>query len=316
MKVKSLGLGEGSQIERTPSIVSVGNFDGVHLGHTSLIRTLVERSRRQGRRSVVVTFEPHTRTVLHPGQTQPLLSVFEEKQDLIEPLGPDLMVQLRFDTDVRSLAPLMFARTVLHERLGADEWVMGSDHRFGRDATGDKFSLHEDDSTYHITSFAADLETIHGRQVSSTAIRTLIRSGDIAAAARMLGHPYLMRLRRVAGIGLGSSIGCPTLNFSGVLPGKVVPPAGVYAARLCFDATVCNGALYYGNCPTFGERDVHFEFHALSPPAAGGPPVGEWAQVWLHAFIRPDHRYASGSELVTQIQKDIISIEHFFSEEH
>ena len=292
------------------TVVSVGNFDGVHRGHAMLIDEMVRQARREQLSSVVVTFEPHTRTAVAPSTPQPLLSSFEEKVTLLEKRGVDHVVRVAFDETFRRLSAARFVEMVLAGSLRAAVWVMGEGHRFGSDRMSDSRALREMLSTNDIKSISVELLTGTEGAVSSTAIRSAIGSGHIAQAVGMLGHPYLIAARRVRGRGLGSKLGYPTLNFGEPAAGKVLPPAGVYAAQLGAET----GALYFGTCPTFRERERHLEMHLMSPPEEA-PAEGEVGHLWLHRFIRGDRTFACSDELTAQITRDINDIDVFFSEE-
>lgn len=298
----------------TRSVVTVGNFDGVHKGHSTLIGQVVHRARRADRCSVVVTFEPHTRTALHPDTPQPIMSTCAEKALLVERLGVDHMVCVAFDDAFRRMDGETFVETVLAGQLRAAEWLMGTGHRFGSDHAGPQNSLHQVMSRNDITPLTVELLTAGAEVVSSTGIRAAIGEGDMARAMDMLGHPYLIGAQRVSGKGLGTKLGYPTLNFQTSPPHKVLPPPGVYAAHLQGTTGMAPGALYFGACPTFGERETHFEMHLLAD-SSDVPALGETGFIWLHRHIREDRTFGDGQELVTQIGKDIEAIEKFFSEE-
>ncbi|MBD3240844.1 MAG: hypothetical protein GF331_09685 [Chitinivibrionales bacterium] len=296
------------------SVVTVGNFDGVHTGHRVLIHEVVHRARDQGFCSIVVTFEPHTRTVLNPSSPQPIMSTFEEKVVLLERLGVDHVVRIAFDDSFRRLTAAQFVERVIAGQLHAAEWVMGTGHTFGCDRVSPQNSLHELMSRNDISAFTVKLLTDSQSVVSSTGIRGAIDKGEIARAVMMLGHPYLIAAPRVHGQGLGTKLGFPTLNFAEPPPHKVLPPPGVYAAQVQAGSTFTQGALYFGACPTFGCREAHFELHLLED-AREVPSMGETGLLWLHRHIREDRKFADSDELVAQIRKDVQSIQRFFSEE-
>lgn len=296
------------------SVVTVGNFDGIHKGHEILIGELVKRARERDLNSIVVTFDPHTRLVLYPELQPFLLTTFEEKALLLERLGIDFLYRITFDKDFSQLPPDEFVEKTLVQRLNAVEWVMGEGHSVGKERSGGKKFVREAMGKYHITTFTADLFT-HGEQVvSSTEIRKCIIDGRIADAVGMLGHPYLISAERTRGLKVGSQLGYPTLNFIRPSSQKVIPPSGVYAAELEFDGNVQPGALYFGDCPTFDHRDVHFEFHSLELNGRE-PEVGQTAHLWLYKFIRKDKTFSNPDELVEGIKKDVFEIMTFFQEE-
>lgn len=296
------------------SVVTVGNFDGVHTGHRVLIHEVVHRARERNWCSIVVTFEPHTRTVLYPSSPQPIMSTFEEKVVLLERLGVDHVLRITFDQSFRRLTAAQFVERVIAGRLHAAEWVMGTGHTFGSDRVSPQNSLHQLMSRNDISAFTVKLLTDSEAVVSSTGIRGAIGEGEIARAVTMLGHPYLIAARRVPGKGLGTKLGYPTLNFAEPPPDKVLPPAGVYAAQVQTGSTFVQGALYFGACPTFGDREAHFEMHLLED-APEVPSMGDTGLLWLHRHIREDRKFANSDELIARIGEDVQSIKRFFSEE-
>lgn len=296
------------------AVVTVGNFDGIHRGHELLFERVIAEARARDALSMVVTFEPHTRSVLNPDAPLALLSTFEEKERLLSQSGVDVLVRLPFTESLRNLTAVEFVRDVLEQRLGACCWVMGSDHEFGKDRSGSKKSLHEWAVRNDITIFPVDLRAHGHRTISSTQVRQEIVQGNLGEAVSMLGHPYLIGARRIAGEKVGTRLGFPTLNFACSSPCKVLPPAGVYAARLECEQRRIVGALYFGDCPTFGNRDIHFEFHMLEPCECE-PALGERSWLWVSHFIRRDQRFETHGELIEAIQKDIENIQHYFSQE-
>jgi riboflavin kinase/FMN adenylyltransferase len=264
-------------------------------------------------KSVLVTFEPHTRLVLNPDQPFKLLTTLREKAWLIEKMGIDFFAVVPFTAELSRQTPEQFISSILVERLHAAEWVMGKGHGVGRAAGGSKNILHNVLSKYHIISFTADLLKQADTVVSSTRIRVNISKGHIVEAIGMLGHPYLITTTRVEGVKVGSQLGFPTLNFLRPSSQKVLPPPGVYAAELEYKGQLKAGALYFGDCPTFKNRTVHFEFHALSN-RENFPDVGTEARLLLYKFLRKDRFFPSFEELVTQIKHDIEIIEIFFKE--
>ncbi len=296
------------------SVVSVGNFDGVHQGHAQLVSIVRDRARQNNAASVLVTFEPHTRTVIHPNRPQQILTTFEEKRLLLQRLGVDYLVRIPFSRKYVEMDSETFVAEVLKKRFNTVEWVMGKNHTFGKDRkSGDNF-LHEYGARNHFSMFIADLHAEGSAVISSTAIRTAIRHSKVGTAVSMLGHPYLIMAERILGIRMGTELGIPTLNFRHPGGNKVMPPPGVYAAKMAFGEREWAGALYFGNCPTFADRDFHFEFHAFAHDEHF-PEPGQTAALWMYHFIRPDRGFETAQELVEQIRHDINRIRTYFSQE-
>jgi riboflavin kinase / FMN adenylyltransferase len=293
------------------TVVTVGNFDGVHRGHALLMTEMVEKARASGLKSAVVTFEPHTRVVLNPELSTERLTTFEEKAYLIEQCGIDYLLSLPFTPEFSRLSPEHFVRTVLSERLHASEWIMGEGHGVGKDRSGSKNVLPTILSKYHIMMFTADLLKSESTIISSTQVRANIVQGRLSETVEMLGHPYLISAERIKGLKIGSQLGFPTLNFSRPPSQKVLPPPGVYAAELEYKSSVQAGALYFGDCPTFTGRSSHFEFYAFGTDKPF-PEAGEIARLWIHSFIRADKPFETTGALVAQIENDVKTIQNFF----
>jgi riboflavin kinase/FMN adenylyltransferase len=296
------------------SVVSVGNFDGVHSGHQTLVSALVKRAIERKATSIVITFEPHPKEVLHPKSPLHLLTTCNEKELLLKDCGVDIMACLEFNREIASMAPSDFVEDVLVKRFGAVEWVMGENHTFGSGRQGTKEFLREYPGRKHINTFAVPLNSLQSAVISSTRIRSRIVEGKIREAVGMLGHPYLVAAKRKKGVQTGTVLGFPTLNFELPPSKKVIPPPGVYAAELTHGSDRWTGALYIGNCPTFSGRDYHLEFHALSGDM-NYPEDGVTAALWIHQFVRKDEFFSSQSELIDKIRQDINQIQDFFNKE-
>jgi riboflavin kinase/FMN adenylyltransferase len=294
------------------SVVTVGNFDGVHLGHQMLLREVGVRARSKGLVSVAVTFEPHTRQVASDLPLYPILSTFEEKVRLIEQLPIDCLVRIPFNDAMSRKSPEDFIEEILVNKLNCTEWVMGQGHAVGNNRTGNENFLRFIQGKYHFSTFVADLRTVEGHAVSSTQIRGHIMHGRIADAALLLGHPYLVLVERTTGRKLGTQLGYPTLNFKSPPSQKVIPPCGVYAAEMEYRGRREQGALYFGDCPTLREkREVHFEFFSFNR-GESGPSEGESASLWLHSFLRSDRQFASTADLTAGIAVDVETAKTFF----
>jgi riboflavin kinase / FMN adenylyltransferase len=312
--MKIVQLQDAASLPISGSVVSVGNFDGVHTGHSLLLQEVVSRSNAQGLTSVIITFDPHTRAVLMPDVIQPVLSSFEEKAVLMESFGIDYLVRIPFDRAFAALSADEFIENILIRTLKARQWVMGEGHTFGKNHTGNKNFSHSSQGTNHITKVLVKSKVEKNRVISSTEIRGEILNGRVEKAISKLGHPYLIVSRRISGLKTGTQLGYPTLNFAGLSPNKVLPPPGIFAAELEYEKHRWKGALYFGNCPTFEKRETHFEFHAFDF-SGKEPAEGENADLWLYSMIRPDSAFSNAVELSEAIKKDVTAIKYFFSQE-
>jgi riboflavin kinase/FMN adenylyltransferase len=298
------------------TVLTVGNFDGVHRGHQALLQETVRRASEKKARSAVVTFDPPTRFVIEKEESSnSLLTTFEEKILLIGRAGIDYLMCVPFDRAMRDKEPESFIQEILAGKLHMTGWVLGHGHVFGRNRTGNDIFLHAMEGKYHFSTLISDLLVQEGSVISSTQIRELVIEGRIAEAVRKLGHPYLIAVERTRGKKLGTRLGYPTLNFKSPPSRKVVPLPGVYAAELEYRGAVERGALYFGGCPTLHEhRENHFEFYSFNR-GKGEVGEGERAHLWLYSFVRADSVFDGTGDLVIQIGRDIETIRTYFAKE-
>ncbi|HSE28247.1 MAG TPA: riboflavin biosynthesis protein RibF [Gemmatimonadales bacterium] len=281
--------------------VTVGTFDGVHLGHQAVIREIAERARAAGRRSVLVTFDPHPLEVVNPAAAPPRLSTTVERREMLAQTPLDWMVELRFDHALAALGPEAFVRDVLLAGCGMRELVIGHDHGFGRGRSGDAETLRRLGARH---GFAVDVVgpvEVGGHQVSSTLIRRAVAGGDLATARRLLGRPYAVTARVGRGAGRGRQLGVPTINLADVPARKLLPPDGVYAVRAEWRGGAAGGMMNQGGRPTFGERARALEVHLFGVDA---DLYGEWVRVSWVRRLRDVARFATPEALRAQLDRD------------
>lgn len=287
-----------------PSAVTVGSFDGLHVGHRKIIATTIERAREQGLRSVLVTFEPHPRLVLDTSSNCPvrLLSTLDEKIGHLEAMGIDLLFVVRFDAVFAARSSESFIRDVLVAMLGARQVIVGYDHGFGHDRSGSGATLR---SLGVECGFSVDVvgEVLVGQQpVSSTRIRTLLLAGRVREANVCLGSPYLLSGTVVDGQKRGRQIGFPTVNLSLSDPCKLLPKRGVYVAATDVDGRAWPAMLNIGTRPTVSDDgNVTVEAHLLG---FSGDLYGRGMSFRLLEFIREEQRFGSLHELQAQLVAD------------
>lgn len=282
-------------------VVALGNFDGVHLGHQAVLRRAVEEGRRRGMRVVAATFDPHPRAVLWPGKQPGLLTTLELRREALERFGADEVRTIRFDKELSKKSPEEFVGEVLVGEVGAEVVVVGENFRFGHRAAGDVRRLAELMESHGGTAIGVEIRGGDGGgAISSTRIRELLAEGDVRGASRLLGRPYSLRGKVVAGDGRGRSIGFPTAN---VLPdpGLVVPARGVYAGVVSFDKQSYVACTNVGLAPTFGRGESRVESHLLG---FEGDLYGRVVDVSFIERIRPEKRFSGVEELVEQIGRD------------
>lgn len=284
--------------------VTVGTFDGVHRGHQAVLHEIVARARAAGRAAVLVTFEPHPLRVVAPERAPCLLTTAEEKRLLWPLFGLDYVDVLPFTESLRRLTPEAFVRRVLIERWQVGELVIGYDHGFGRDRSGDVETLARIGAA---EGFAVDVvgpvaPDDGGAPISSSAVRRSVAAADFAAAERGLGRPYAALGQVVPGAGRGRSIGFPTANLELPDATKCLPPAGVYAVRVELEGETWDGMANLGARPTFEEATPRLEVHLLD--WGGEPLYGARPSVAFTARLRDVRRFADGRQLAEQLARD------------
>ncbi len=242
--------------------VAVGMFDGLHVGHQSLIRAAVEDARRQSRPSVVFTFDRHPAELIAPDKAPGYLSTPRQRESLLRCLGVDHVVITRFDHRFRDLSPEAFLHFVLNGVLGARGVFVGEDFHFGRNQVGDVVYLREAQGRFGYTLRVHPPILVRGDRASSTQVRTLLRTGDIAAASEMLCHSYILNGVVVHGHKLGRKLGFPTANLKLNRP-QVIPANGIYAVWGHVKDERFMGACSIGVRPTVGGTDRTVETYLL-----------------------------------------------------
>ena len=282
------------------TVVTVGSFDGVHVGHMAVLREIAGRAKAANRASVLVTFEPHPMEVVNPASAPLLLSTPVDRREILAQSELDYAVILRFDERLRALAPEEFVH-FLRRRLALRELVIGEDHGFGRGRAGDVAMLQ---AMGQAEGFAVDVvppvtDGVAGL-VSSSRIRTAIAHGDLALASRMLGRPFALSAVVAPGAKRGRSIGVPTVNLP-VPPRKALPPDGVYAVRVEWPGGQSGGMLNQGPRPTVGDLSRTIEAHLFD---FEGGLYGAWVRIEWVERIRDIRRFESLDALKAQLAED------------
>jgi riboflavin kinase/FMN adenylyltransferase len=291
-----------------PSVVTIGNFDGVHRGHREVLKQVVDRARAAGLRSVAVTFDPHPLAVLYPDRAPQPLSTVEHKLELLAATGLDAVLVMPFTHELAQWSPRRFVQEALVDALGAQEVVVGSDTRFGYRNAGDVDTLRELGAELGFTvQVVADLGRLGGeRRWSSTWIRELIAAGDVGAATDVLGRPHRVTGKVVHGDHRGREMGYPTANLEPDAVGAV-PADGVYAGWLVRTGTgeCLPAAISVGTNPTFeGRRDRRVEAYVLD--RFDLDLYGEVVAVEFVERLRPTLKFDGMEPLMKQMADDVI----------
>lgn len=281
--------------------VTVGTFDGIHRGHQAVLAEIVRRAGAADRAAVLVTFEPHPLEVVAPDRAPALLTTLDEKRLLWPLFGLDYVQVVRFTESVRQMSPEAFVREILVGRLRVGELVIGYDHGFGKDRSGDVEILQRLGSDLGFGVDVVGPVELGSEAVSSSGVRRSIEDGDLDRAAVALGRPYSALGRVEPGAGRGRALGFPTANLR-LDERKCLPPDGVYAVRVEVDGELHDGMANLGGRPTFGEDERGLEAHLLG--WGGEPLYGARVGVEFVGRLRPVVRFGGPAQLVAQLERD------------
>lgn len=283
------------------SAVTVGFFDGVHLGHQAVIRRTVEEGSSRGLRPVAVTFDRHPREILTPGKVPKLLTTLRRKAGLIEALGIEVLLVLEFTERFSRWEPGDFVERILVEGLRTEHAVVGTNFTFGHKAAGTLETLTELGAAHGFSVDGVGLFALDGGAVSATSIREALAAGDLAWPGRALGRRYVLEGSVVPGAGRGAGLGFPTANLR-TPDGILLPGRGVYAGRAYWDEQTSVAAINVGVNPTFGEEPLHAEAYLLD---FEGDLQGRVLGIEFWQRLRNEIRFESAEALADQIAEDV-----------
>jgi riboflavin kinase/FMN adenylyltransferase len=295
------GLGE-VPADFGPSVVTIGNFDGVHIGHREIMRRVTTIARERGLAATVLTFDPHPARILAPDRAPRLIMTMGQRLRQFEAAGIDAVLLLPFSFEFARLTPDEFAAGVLANTLRARCVLVGEDFRFGYKQAGNIDTLRAEGERlgFEVEPVAA----INGRigRISSSAIRSLIAEGRVSRACRLMGGRFALEGAVVGGQGIGSKKTVPTLNLAP--ENELLPKTGVYATRTRDEASQCQwrSITNVGYRPTFDGHTLTVETFLLDPPPATAP---DRIEVCFLTFVREERRFATPEQLREQILRDI-----------
>lgn len=292
-----------------PTALTVGNFDGVHLGHVSILRQVIERARSGGWRSLALTFDPHPTKIVAPDRVPSLLTTPEARLALLGEAGLDAALVLPFTAEVAALAPEEFVGRILVEKLGARAVVVGPNFRFGRAQSGDVSTLQALGRRFGFEVGVVEPVRCRGEMVSSSGLRRLIAEGRVARARRFLGRPFAVDGSVVRGHGVGARQTVPTLNLAP--DAQLLPGCGVYMTCTLDrnSARRWPSVTNVGFRPTFDGSALSIETHLLRP-LVGEDPARISVAFWRR--VRDEIKFASPELLRAQILRDVAATEKFF----
>ncbi len=294
----------GRDVRREPrAVITVGVFDGVHLGHRAVLETVVHRAQQTDGVATVVTFDPHPQEVVGGGIV-PLLTTVSERVELLEAAGIQRVVVVRFDKQFAARPAETYVREDLYEAIGLQEIVVGHDHGFGKGRKGDRALLDRMARALDFKVSELSVRKSNDTTISSSNIReSLVARGDVEAAARLLGRRYTLSGSVVKGDGRGKGIGFPTANIAVGHTRKIVPLRGVYAVavQLEGDGALFGGMANIGFRPTFDGSTLRIEVHVFDLKRE---LYGEWIQLEFVKRIRDERKFGGIEPLREQLYED------------
>jgi len=289
------------------SALSIGCFDGLHLGHQEVLRRVVESARASGSIAGVVTFDPHPLRVLRPAEAPPMISTLAQRLEGFERAGVDAVLVMQFTPAVSEVSAAEFLESILVERLGMGAICIGPNFRFGHKQTGNTDMLSELGSVFGYDVEIVPPAMLRGEIVSSTAVRTAVAAGQVSAAAELLGRPFSLTGSIRAGDGRGGAILVPTLNLAPEQ--ELLPKTGVYCTETRVGETLYRSATNVGFRPTFDGQALSIEsnlFDFSETLVSGAIEVRFWER------LRDEQKFASVEDLRRQIEMDLAAAREFF----
>ena len=281
-------------------VVTLGNFDGVHLGHQRIFKKVKEEAGKIGGESVVVTFEPHPLKILSPEQCPPLLTPFKKKMMLIEKTGVEKVLCIQFTKAFSEISPSDFVKRTLLEKVGTKKIIVGYNYRFGRGKIGNVEFLKKAGALWGIEVEVVEPLTVDGTIVSSSKIREFIKEGEVERASKLLGRDYPIIGRVIEGVHRGRDLGFRTANLE--MTEELYPKPGVYAVSVKWHHLSLNGLANIGFNPTFDTKSLSLEVHILN---FDREIYGDEIQIYFIKRIRDEIRFHSPQDLIDQVQMDI-----------
>jgi riboflavin kinase/FMN adenylyltransferase len=290
------------------SVVTIGTFDGVHLGHKALLKRLVNTAQKEDLDSVLLTFFPHPRMVLQKDSDLKLINTLTEKKQLLEKIGLNHLVIQPFTKEFSRLTAMEYVRDILVNQLNAKKIIIGYDHRFGRNRTANIENLREYGLTYGFVVEEISAQELNEVAVSSTKIRKALDHGDITTANNYLGYPFMLNGTVVEGKGIGRTLNFPTANIKVDNPHKLIPKKGVYLVRSQINGATVYGLTSIGTNPTVGGVKTTIETYFMDVEAN---LYEQHLQLEFITHIRDEETFQSTEELTKAIRNDEVFARDF-----
>ena len=283
------------------SILTIGTFDGVHIGHNKILTKLVEESKKNNLSSLIMTFFPHPRMVLQKSQEIKMINTMDEKIHLFEKTGVDNLIIQPFDENFSKIRAKEFVEEILVKKLKIKHIIIGYDHRFGKDREASVDDLKKFGLNYMFTVEEIAAQEIHSIAISSTKIRNAILKGEIKKCNEYLGRNFMLTGEVVHGDGLGKKINFPTANIEIAETYKIIPKNGVYLVKAIINSEIYFGMMNIGVRPTIGGKNKSLEIHFFN---FKDNIYNKTISVEIICKIRDEEKFSSIDELKIQLKKD------------
>ena len=284
-----------------PTVLTIGTFDGVHLGHQKIVERVVTIARQEGLLATVFTFFPHPRMVVQHDKGLKLIHTLEEKKQLLQQLGVDLLVVQPFNEAFAQLTAEEFVSTILVEHLNVKKVIIGYDHRFGRNRTANIDDMRLFGKKYGFAVEEISVQEVDEVSVSSTKIREALNKGDVTTAEHYLGTPYSLTGRVVHGLKLGRTLGYPTANIQVTEDYKLIPKDGVYAVYSYIDGRKVYGMMSIGKNPTIEGKGASIEIYFFD---FNSNLYDQKLTIEFVQYLREEQKFATIDLLKKQLQDD------------
>ena len=295
------------------AVLTIGTFDGVHVGHQKIIAKIKELAGQVNGKTVLLTFHPHPRLVLHPEETSlKLINTLDEKIHLLDRYGIDYLLIASFTEGFSQTDPEAYVRDFLVKKINPRIIAIGYDHHFGKDRKGNIEVLKELSVKYGFEVVEIPKQLVEDIAVSSTKVRQAILNGEIKKANELLGHHFSFEGQVIRGKGIGNELGYPTANIFVDDKNYILPAAGVYAALAEAEGQQLEGMLYIGNRPTFSGEELGIEINIFD---WHGSLYGKKVKVEVVAEVRGDEKFDNAAQLQAQIAKDKEAVMAILAEE-
>jgi len=283
------------------TVMTIGNFDGLHLGHQKILLTVIRKSEEMRGTSMVVTFDPHPMKVLAPEREIKLLTTPKERERLLEAMRIKVLLCINFNKEFSYLPPDDFIEDVLVKKIEAKAVIVGQNYAFGKDRKGTTELLRRRGRKYGFSVNVVRNAQVNGEVVSSSKIRSLLLKGHVFEASTFLGRAYPIEGNVIRGAGRGEKLlHVPTANIT--TPNELVPKEGVYAVRIGFRGKFFDGVANIGKKPTFGDAVTSYEVHIFN---FSGNLLGEHLRIYFVDWIRSERSFPDALSLEKQIRHDI-----------